>query len=113
VRLHYGNVSRELKTKRTDWVVSAEGRADSLSFQKIKGLKWEGDVRSCSRIWKDGLKRVVWKHESVLWWQVVMRRFAWEFELLLGVISKPQNFSQMPHEMSFVLKKIYLLAWTC
>lgn len=76
MRLHYGNVSRELKTKRTDWVFSGEGRADPLSLQKRKHLKWEGrGARSCSQIWKDGLKRVARKHESVLW-RVVMRRLA-------------------------------------
>lgn len=100
-----GNVSRELKTKRTAWVVSGEQRAGPLSL-KIKDMKWEGrDVRSCSQIQKDGLKSIVWKHESVLWWRVVMRRLAWAFELLLGVNSEPQTFSQMPNKMRFVFKK--------
>lgn len=43
-------------------MVSGERRTDALSLQKRSDLKWDGrDVRSCSQMQKDGLKRVVCK----------------------------------------------------
>lgn len=55
-------IFRELKTERTDLVVSRAGRENPLSLhlQKTKDLKKEGrDVRSYSHVWKDGLKNCV------------------------------------------------------